>query len=199
MQPFNPICTEYRLPLEKKEKFVIYAGNLGVGRPESLTVLAKALQVIAPEITLEVYGKTNKKVASKLSSIPSVKLKGFVDYRIIAERTSRAMLAVHVESFDEFYCKDLQAAFSTKIPDILVSGTPLFIYAPENLAETIYLSEKKCAFVCSKEEELESVLMKALFNNESRFAISEIAMKIAKDNHDAEKNCRRMLGFLHEA
>lgn len=198
MQPFNTICKEYRLPLERKENFVIYAGNLGIGRPESLAVLAKSLQAVAPEIVVEVYGSASEKVSSKLSNISCIKMMGFVDYRTIAMRTSQAMLAVHVESFDEFYRKDLQAAFSTKIPDILVSGTPLFMYAPENLAETIYLSGKKCAFICSKEEELQSILAEALFNNSARRAISEIAIKIAEDNHDAEKNCQRMLDCLYD-
>ena len=179
-----------------RRKRIVYAGNLGINRHLSVIEIARALRVIDPTIIFEVYGRAKEEIWEKLKEEPNIRMMGFVSYQEITEIIRTSLITVHTESFEEFYRYDLEAAFSTKITDALASGTPLFLYAPANLAETSYLIENKCAFVCTDISELKCCLRKALFNQDERDNIVKKGFEISSQNHDIETNCQRMQDLL---
>ena len=181
---------------EQVENRIVYAGNLGINRHLSILKIAEALEKIDPNIRFEVYGHPSESVAEALKAEPNIKLMGFRSYQEITDIIKLSRLLIHAESFEEFYRYDLQAAFSTKITDALASGTPLFMFAPDNLAETSYLMENECAFVCTDESTLGDCLRSALYDGEKRKSIVEKGADTVLKNHDAKKNCRYMVEML---
>lgn len=90
----------------------------------------------------------------------------------------------------------LQAAFSTKIADSLASGVPLLLFAPETFSETKYLLEAECAVVCTDSMQLKQAVETALNDKQRRLAVVSKAQKTAAQNHDSQKNQRKMYEII---
>lgn len=153
--------------LEKDIK-VSYLGNLGLNRHKALISIAEKLDKVCSGVKLDIYGNPDDTVRKELENCPYVCLKGFVPYEKVVEVIHKSTLLVHAEYKDKFYTRDLKYAFSTKITDSICAGTPLLIYAPEDLAETNFLKKNDCAFVASDNEELFEQLKLALTDENLR-------------------------------
>lgn len=164
-------------PAEPGNVKVSYLGNLGLKRHIPLCELADALAKVAPGTKLNVYGSAKPEVEQELRANPNVNFNGFVDYEQVVEIMHSSDLLIHSEYSDEYNNLDLKAAFSTKIPDSISSGTPLLIYANEELACTDFVIKNKCAFVVKDKTELEEVLRTSLFDKEKRVEVIEYAEK----------------------
>ncbi len=130
---------------------------------------------------LDVYGAADAEVKNIFDSNPNISYKGFVNYKDVVDIIHSSDLVVHAEYDEPFNIRDLKAAFSTKIPDSVSSGTPLLMYANENLACTDFLVRNKCSFVATNKDELESVIEEALFNEEKREQVISVAKKIREE------------------
>lgn len=167
--------------VDESNVVVSYLGNLGLKRHLPLIEVADALADVAPGARLDVYGVADDEIVDAFKSNPNVSYKGFVDYGEVVEIIHNSDLVVHAEYDEPFNLLDLKAAFSTKIPDSVSSGTPLLMYANENLACTDFLINNQCAFVAVKKEELESVIKEALFDCEKRMQIINTAEKVREE------------------
>lgn len=155
--------------IDPRNPKIAYMGNLGLGRHEALMEIARVLNEIEPHLKLDVYGPApNSKVVQDLNNCKGLQYHGLVSYEKVVEITKESDLVVHVEKNDPIVNRDLKYAFSTKIADCVCSGTPLLLYANENLAETIFIQNNKCAFVVNKSEKLHEALEEALFSVEKR-------------------------------
>lgn len=152
----------------KKPITVSYLGNLGLNRHKALIQVAETLGRIDSNIKLDVYGTADDSIVEELESCPSIRIKGFVGYKEVVDIIHNSTLLIHAEYRDEFYTRDLKYAFSTKITDSICSGTPLLVYAPNELVETQFLRKNDCAFVASNEKELKEQLLLAITNEEER-------------------------------
>jgi len=175
---------------------ILYAGNLSLNRYKSIMEVARQAKAIDPNIFIEIYGAPTPDIEQELKEVTNIRLKGFVPYAELLPEMQKVKLLIHCESFDEFYQKDLQSAFSTKIADSLASGTPLFLFAPAHFSEAKYLVENHAAFVCDNIEQLTSRLCEALQDNYKRSIIVQNALKIAHENHNEQKNRKIMLQYL---
>lgn len=175
---------------------IVYAGNLGLERYVSLIDIAKEIYKISTKFHLDIYGEFSQEIIARIKNEPNLRLKGFATYQDVLREMASAKLVLHMESLKEFYAKDLRAAFSTKIPDSLACQTPLFLYAPENLAETKYLEENKCAFVCTKHEDLHLIVKQALTNEKMRELILKNAEDVVNRNHTHETIQKNFMGAL---
>lgn len=175
---------------------IVYAGNLELERYVSLIEIAKEVYQISPKYHLDVYGEFTQKIIDQVKEEPNIYLKGFASYQDVLKEMSSATLVLHMESLKEFYRKDLRVAFSTKIPDSLACQTPFMLYAPEELAETKYLQENECAFVCTKSEDLHSIVRQALTDEKKRKIILENAQNAVSENHTHNVNQNKFLRLL---
>ena len=173
-------------PVDMTNVRVSYLGNLGLNRHIPLCDIADALANIATGAKLDVYGSAKPEVEQALKSNPNIDFKGFVDYEQVVAIIHNSDLLIHTEYDDPYNLCDLKAAFSTKIPDSISSGTPLFIYANENLACTDFIIKKQCAFVATRKNELEDVLKKALSSENERRKILDNAEKVRSECFTAE-------------
>lgn len=163
---------------EKGRFMVSYLGNLGLGRYKALIEIANTLQEIDKELYLEVYGKAPSEAADKaLAECKGIRFHGFVSYTEVVRIIHKSSLLVHAEYNDATVNRDLKYAFSTKIADYICSGTPMLLYANEQLAETVFLKENHCAFIAHDKNSLKEVLLQAVTNEEQRKRIIENAKK----------------------
>ena len=107
-------------------------------------------------------------------------------------------LLVHVENFSDFYRKDLQYAFSTKIADSLAMGVGFLLYAPPEVACSKYLKDNKAAFVVSDKDELFKTLKTLTENPEECRRYSQTARNLAEKNHNFTNNANRFQEVLRE-
>lgn len=169
----------------------IYAGNLGVGRAESLVLVANALHSISKEYSIQVYGKLpNDKIADLFSNCEGIDFRGFVSYDKLISIQQEADLLLHVESFDSFHRKDSKYAFSTKIADSLALGTCFLVFAPSEFASSRYLIQNHAAHVVTEQVALEGTLRKIINDLEYRNKFSLNALDLVERNHQQEKNAK---------
>ena len=184
---------------ERPEGVFSYLGNLGVGRHKSLIKIAEALAKIDPAYRLDVYGKLpNTEVGQTFDACFALRYRGLVDYATVRRVMGESTLLFHVESFEEFYCRDIRHGFSTKIADSLASGTPFVIFAPPGHSCTKYLKANGCACVIDSEADLETNLREVIESRELREKLVERALAVAEENHNAEKNREKMARILNE-
>jgi len=77
----------------------------------------------------------------------------------------------------------------TKIPAYMISGTPILMYGPRNIASIEYAIKDRWAYVVSShsEEKLSDGLMTMISNSDLRRSVAERAMALAIEHHDAKK------------
>ena len=198
------IMTSSSLPKIRKElfsknenKIVTYFGNLSNNRHKSIIEIAKSLQEINSHFKLDVYGKIySKKVEQELQKCSAINYKGFLSYEEITNIIINSDLLIHAESMDDFYIKDIEYGFSTKLADCLASGVPLLMYSSDKLKSYDYLKKNACAFLVNKSNDLKNILFEALYDDEKRNQIVFNALKIAKCNHEIASNSQKFIDFI---
>lgn len=170
---------------------ISYTGNLGLDRHKSLIDIADTLGKINKNLKLNIYGRIpNDDVKNAFQNHPNIVCHGFVSYNEVAKTIRNSSLLVHAEDFSEYHIKDLKYAFSTKIADCISSGTPFLIYAPKELAETSFLSDKGCSEVVTEKSKLETALKSVLFDSEIRTTYVKRSYIVSQEyfSHDKNKN-----------
>lgn len=167
-----------------------YLGNLGLDRDKCLIDMAEILYSLNPQLRIDVYGNADSDITNRLNNAVGINFHGCVSYSEVQKVMEESDVLIHVESFDSYYQKDLEDAFSTKIADNLSSGKCFLVYAPSNLACTKYLRKNKAAYVADNINELKEVLKQILTSTEERNKYSDRAIELAKKNHNAENNSR---------
>lgn len=178
---------------------ISYLGNLEVGRHASLIELAQILGELSSELRIDIYGKMpNEQVERELRACPQINLCGFVSYEDVVKTMQESDILLHAEGFDSFYREDSKYAFSTKIADSLACGTCFFVYAPEEFACSRYLAEHEAAYVVSELAEAKHVLKQLIELPQARSRYFENAMKLVRENHQADQNAKRFAELLNE-
>ncbi len=104
-----------------------------------------------------------------------------------------ARLLVHTESFKKKDKVLIENAFSTKIPDSLASGVLFFIYGPEHAGFAPYFAKHSDAvYFTTDRNKLDEELKEALLNQKSRKSKVLKALELAKEEHNREKNSKRI-------
>lgn len=175
------------MPKKQQDLRIIYFGNLGVGRINSVQIVAEELQKLDAALKIDVYGAARKEDVSQLGKIPGVQYHGFVSaeqlHRIIAE----ADILLHVESFDPQLSKKLCFAFSTKIAQCLCAGRCFLTFAPMEIVSTQYLCALQGgAAVASDRESLRRMLQELIEDVSLRCNYAKAALDAGKRNHDVE-------------
>ena len=176
---------------------VSYLGNLGVGRHEPLTDIARTLQSISEDLRLDVYGRIpNETVRSAFEACPGIRCKGFVSYDEVGRVIRESDLIVHGENFSDFYREDLKYAFSTKFADSLAASKCFLLYAPKNMACTEYLLDNDAAWVATDRQELADILRRLYTQPEIRDRYRDNAAGLVRQNHCMETNVQTFRNIL---
>ena len=176
---------------------LLYCGNLGVGRAGALAEVAQILQGVAPDAVLDIYGRfVSQEDQDKLCGCSNVHYGGTVPYDEVPGLMSRASMLLHCEHPDRV--GNLQNAFSTKIADSLASGRPFLVYAAEEYPFVQYLKENDSAHIAGTPGELSLVLSRCISDEAYRTKYVEAGVRLARERHNVEKNCKIFLDVLNK-
>lgn len=181
---------------DKSHLTFTYAGNLGINRHQALIQVGQALQSISESYFLDVYGRATDDVLQQLNQAVGIRYHGFVSYKELVVLMQESDFMIHAESFDEFWVKDLQTAFSTKLSDILASGSCLILYADKSFACSQYVEENNCGCLISSHQTLAKQL-KELINDETlQEQYIKNALIAARRDLDSDKNRERFFEII---
>lgn len=175
------------LPLKdnsSQEKFeLLYCGNLGVGRAETLDRIAKVLYKVDSSAILHICGKfVSEPDKNLVTGNKNVLYEGVVSYEEVPMLMAKANVVLHCENSSRV--ENLKYAFSTKIADCLASGRPFLVYADRQYPFVQYLKEHDCCHIACNENELYLILNKCKNDIVYRMKFTEKAIELAHKNHN---------------
>lgn len=181
-----------------------YMGNIRCGRSRSLEQIGRTLDRMnrrdGTAYRLRIYtGEQDPGLLEPLRALASVELCGFVSGPAFAAAFGAAELMLHTEAFDPESVDAVRYSVSTKIADCLASGICLVAYGPREVASMAYLAEHEAAVVIDGPDGLEAGLRAAFTDGALRQRTAESGLRLAAENHGAEKNRAEVKRILERA
>lgn len=162
----RPMPTPHHEPLR-----LLYAGNLALGRWETISHISKALAKInenEKKAVLRIYSATplTNEQKSEIADSKSSFFMGEVSAQKVQELQQKADILVHAESFEKRYFNLIHHSFSTKLVDCFHSAKCIFAVGPENTASIDCLIKNDAAIVAKSNDEIYEKLA-LLINDEN--------------------------------
>lgn len=198
----NVILTPYdqkneEHPTVKSNMKIIYLGNIDLGRWETIKKIGLALNTTNANIILDVYsGCKDESIIKKISNINSINYKGYVDPSEINDLIIASDVVLHVESFNEQIVCKIKNSISTKIPNYLASNRYILAVGPGCLESIKYLKKNEAAYIIEEEKEIENKIKEYFLDNTLEKSYLENAKKLADENHNINKNSKRLADIL---
>lgn len=171
---------------------VSYLGAIAEYRRDAFLDIANALEEIDGRIVFEIYGRIDDpSILKSFEECRNIRYCGFVSYETVKEVMHKTNLLVDAINISTYSSKDNRFGFSTKYADCLACGTPLLVYAPEEIVEMQFALENKCAFTARSKDELVPVLKDALFSAQKRKEQIEKAKDITALYFNEENNIKK--------
>ena len=169
----------------KKPIKMLYAGNLMIGRENTIKMLAKALADINRDeikISLDVYTQTE--VCEELEKIGNgVTFHAPVSQSEILNIQQQSDILLFAEDVAGKERKVARLSFSTKIPDYMSCGKCILAIGDYDTAPMEYFLQEDIALCASNEEELKNQLEKILAKPTIMSECGKRAYESAKKNH----------------
>lgn len=177
---------EYKKNQNKPLKLV-FTGNIGGGRWQSLAMIGKALSKINKTgsiAQLIIYTPTplTKKMKKELSEINFISLNEAVPSAVIPDIQSDADILVHVEPLSLKGKLAVRQSFSTKIVDYLYAARPILAIGWKEAASIKILHDNNVGLVASSQIEIEGILGEILNNPNLLDEYSKKAWEFGKAN-----------------
>lgn len=146
--------------VDRKPKIIsniFYGGNLYADRVDSLCKIANYLKKYS-NVKINVYGKCDDEISlSKIKECTNIVINGFITYDSLIKEMYKSDLLLHIEGFSDWYKKDCQYAFSTKISDYITSGIPFFFFGPKEISGIKYALNFYPNFVATNDNEINKI------------------------------------------
>ena len=168
-----------------------YLGNLAFDRHSALIEVAETLQSINKDFKIDIYGQApTEEVENELKKCYGIAFHGMIPYEEVVKIIYSSTILFHAETRNENFKYYLRYGFSTKIGDSICSGHPFLMYAPIDIAGAKYVVETGAAWHAQDTVELKNKIISILNDEYERNRVLDAARKVAKDNHDAQKNSK---------
>ena len=186
--------TKHDFKIDKKYVNILYSGRIGDnGIEESILEVASAIDSMKEEdanIKLHIQTPTkDKRIIDKLNKYRCVVFNPFAEYSQIPKIFSNADILLLANDFNALGLKYLRFSMPTKASEYMISGTPVFVYAPDVATVSQFFSSNECGYCITMQSRDEIVkAIRYLINDELyRRKISLNAVTLAKERFDAEK------------
>lgn len=174
---------------------IAYFGGLHLKRWETLSKLGIAMKKLYKKnaIQFRLFVYTNQKpdtdIYNKINIPPFIQYMESVDQNEIINEMYKYDMLIHAESFEREMTHKTRLSISTKIPEYLATGKPIFGVGPSTLSSIKYLKSSTDSFIL---EDLSDASIKKtlieIYNSKENFAsIGEKNIIFAKENHSIEK------------
>lgn len=186
-------CADFSLPAPEweipKDKIkILYTGNIGSGRWQSLALLAEAVQAFNAEgydIALDIYSATplTKKMQRGLNK-NGTRVHPPVSYETVQTLQRDADILVHVEGLSLKSRLEVHQSFSTKLVDYFELGKCVFAVGKDDAASIKHLIDNDAAVVAQSAGEVYEKLKALCSNREQIAAYGKRAYQCGAQYHD---------------
>lgn len=179
-----------------------YLGNLHSNRWKSLVEIANVLGEIEKrngiKCELHVYSGSllEDKMKIAFANNNYIKFMGSVKADQVRGKQIESDILVHVETFDTRSINSTRLSLSTKIPEYLSTGVPVFAYGPSNISSMKYLSKYELGQVCYQTYSLYATIKDILLIPELRVKLSNNGINRAKNYHNIDEVANRFQNIL---
>jgi len=192
----NPVEVEsYSIPRKKEShanRFrILYLGRIGTANKASIVLFAKAishLKIDNQRIELDIYSKDADLPDLKLvNELENVRVMPPVPYEAVPGMLKEYDLLFLPLDFTVNGLKFARFSIPTKATEYMLSGTPVFVLAPEETAVYRFFKNNSCGFCISSpnEEEILEGIRFIIRNEEYRNQIGNKAVNLARKQFDA--------------
>ena len=196
--PFqNALDVERWLPDSRTEwkagtPFVLrYVGSIVPdGQRESLRDIARAVAQLAADgldVQLRIHSPAHESACLHDLASPAVRIEGPPDPTTIARLLAGTDLLVLPYNFDARSARYIKLSLPTKAPAYMISGTPILVYAPGDVATARYATKERWGHVVATrgEEPVMSAIRTLMQNATLREQLGRRAREVAVARHDA--------------
>ncbi len=182
-----------------------YLGNLHSNRWKSLAEIGTCLHEIEEikgiSCYLDIYSGSllENRILNAFGMYPNIRFKGSVHASEVHGIQVKSDILVHVESFDLRSVNSTRLSLSTKIPEYMSSGVPVFAYGPSQIASMRYLNDNNLAKTCSSREHLFDTILSLLQDKNKRSDFVHNGMVRVAEKHDIEKVSRHFQNIIIES
>lgn len=181
---------------------VLYAGRIGKGTSNSVMSLAKAIEKLGQKnlnISFEI--QTNElppDFAQEIEKLEHTCVNPYIAYQKLPEKLCSADLLVLPMDFDKKNLDFIHLSMPTKVPEYMISGTPILVFAPPDTALSQYARAQKWAFIVNENSTklLYNKIDEIVSNNELRKQYGQRAIELAGKYHNCtiiRENFRKYL------
>jgi len=193
----NPIEIEVWSPTIRndwaihKPARIIYTGRLAVPNIDSLKLISRAIHSLNQEeiqVNLDIYSidkdPSFEQFAQKLRGI---RVYPPVPYSQIPEKLSGYDIALLPFDFSAKGKSYARYSISTKTSEYMISGIPILLVAPEDIASTSYARDHQCMHIITSEDPavIKAGITQLIENQALREQIARQAISTAKHDSDA--------------
>lgn len=179
---------------EISDKFkILYAGRIGAGTYHSILTFAKAVEKmfidgidIEFQIQTEYLPNAHRRTLSRL---PRTKINPFIKYEELPKKLASVDLLLLPMDYDKKNLSFIHLSMPTKVPEYMVTGTPILVFADKSTALFKYADKDGWAFTVSDNDEsiLINTISEIINNLPLREKFSKKAQQIAFNNHEGNK------------
>ena len=176
---------------------IMYAGNLEIGRINSLLTLVQALREVNKNtlfFKLDVYSNYQGK---KIPHDSFVSFHGPIKQEIVFEKYNRADILLFLESNKHSFAKIARLSFSTKITDYLSYKKPILAIGSKKCFPIMYLFENDATLYGNKKTDLINILMQVINDPHILEPVAENAYRLGIKNHNQEFIKKEVRSFFN--
>jgi glycosyltransferase involved in cell wall biosynthesis len=193
----NPIDIDIWAPFIKTEWSIdgeiriIYTGRLAVPNVNALLTFCKVVEAINNSdfpIQLHIYSiDKNEKFTEQTSNLKSVVIHDAVAFEKIPSLITGFDIALLPIDFTKKGIEYARYSISTKTSEYMISGVPILLFAPKQVALTKYAEKNKTMHIVTENslEKLTFALKELISNEKLRTSLALKAISVAKSESDA--------------
>lgn len=195
--PFhNPINVDTWKSFQKKtyqlsdNPTIVYAGRTGIGIQDSLKSVAQAVEIVNTDLktNLNFILQTREEIPW-VENFPSTIHRQMMEYEKLPKVFSEADMLLLPYDFSKSSIKFIRFSMPTKASEFMITGTPIILYAPDNIALVNYARRFNCALIINSPEvnTLAENIKYLIQSRSKREEIGKNAANLAEKNHDVRK------------
>lgn len=177
---------------------LVYTGNIGAGRWQTLALIGDALKNLDAE--MDIYTGTPITSKQKLQLLRSgkVNLKGFVAQGEIKNIQLDADILVHVESFMREEKYSARLSFSTKIVDYLEAHRCILAVGWAGTAAIEYLKDNNAACVVTSIEDIKNEIESLITSSDRMKQLADNSYALGVTNHNNDVIKEKLYHYILE-
>jgi glycosyltransferase involved in cell wall biosynthesis len=171
-----------------KPPTLLYAGRIGIGVEDSLETIAIAIEQLNREMNISIqFDLQTKEIPPWINRYKCVVHKKFVPYHDLPKVFAKADFLVLPYDFSNKGRRFIKYSMPTKMPEYMMSGTPIIIFAPAETAVVNYAQQYGCAKMITENnvEAFKKGFQELLENKLERTTMAKNAVVIAEKRHNA--------------